>query len=167
MSKQLWADAYKSKLIKPQDLKEFSQKIKKDGFTVATLNGSFDLLHAGHLEMIFGASQVADKLIVALNSDESIRQYKSISRPIIPLEYRLRMMAALEFVDYVTWFHETDPRALLSQIRPNFHVNGAEYGKDCLEAEVVKENGGEIYIIDLVPGLSTSAIIKKIKEETL
>lgn len=132
------------------------------GKTIATLNGSFDLMHAGHLEMIYQASLQADVLILALNTDRSIQQYKSPLRPIIPLEFRLRMMAALEMVDYVTWFDETDPRQILSLIKPNVHVNGAEYGENCIEAEVVKSYGGKIHIVSLVPGLSTSQIIKKI-----
>jgi bifunctional ADP-heptose synthase (sugar kinase/adenylyltransferase) len=72
------------------------------------------------------------------------------------------MLAALEFVDYVTWFDETDPRTLLQEIRPNIHVNGVEYGRNCIEADVVQANGGKLYLVELVPGLSTSYIIKKI-----
>jgi len=102
-------------------------------------------------------------LIVALNSDASIRAYKSPLRPIIPLEYRLQMMAALEFVSYVTWFEETNPIALLQKIEPNVHVNGAEYGSNCIEADTVKSKGGRVHIVELVPGLSTSEIIKRIK----
>lgn len=119
-------------------------------------------MHAGHLHIIFEASQVADLLIVALNSDRSIQQYKSPLRPIVSLEYRLQMMAALEFVDYVTWFEETDPRQLLSVIKPDVHVNGAEYGENCIEAETVKAHGGKLHIVPLIPGLSTSQILKKI-----
>lgn len=130
--------------------------------TIATINGSFDLMHAGHLEILYQASLQADVLIVALNTDSSIQRYKNPLRPIIPLESRMQMMAALEMVDVVTWFDETDPRHLLSLIRPDVHVNGSEYGKQCLEAEVVREGGGRIHIVPLCPGLSTSQIIKKI-----
>lgn len=163
MTEKLWADDYKKKLINPDQLAVWSEKRKNEGKTIATLNGSFDLMHAGHLEMIYQASQQADILLLALNSDASIKRYKSIDRPIIPLEYRLRMMAALEFVDFITWFEEDDPRSLLEQIQPHVHVNGSEYGENCLEADVVKKHGGKIKIIALVPGLSTSEIIKKVK----
>ena len=105
----------------------------------------------------------ADRLIVALNSDLSIQKYKGTDRPIIPLNYRLEMMAALEFVDYVTWFDETDPRLILEKIKPDIHVNGAEYGIDCIEAETVKTHGGKIHLVDRIPSLATSAIIEKIK----
>lgn len=164
-SPRLWSQAYQQKLILPENLAEKVRSLKAQKKTIATLNGSFDMLHAGHLQIIFEASEVADILIVALNSDRSIQQYKSPTRPIIPLEYRLQMMAALEFVDYVTWFEETDPRKLLAVIKPDIHVNGSEYGEECIEAETVRANGGKIHIVQLIPGLSTSAILRKIREE--
>ena len=160
-----WSDYYKKKLVDPVHLLKKVNDIRAQNKTIATLNGSFDLLHAGHLHMIFEASQTADCLIVALNSDSSIKQYKSESRPIIPLEERLQMMSALEFVDYVTWFEETDPRRLLAEIKPDVHVNGSEYGENCLESEIVRSNGGKIHIVQLIPGLSTSGIIKKLQQE--
>ena len=159
-----WSDSHQDKIIHPENLSDKVQFLKDQGKKLATLNGSFDLLHAGHLQIIYEASQVADILIVGLNTDHSIRQYKSAARPIIPLEYRLQMMAALSFVDYVTWFDETDPRKLLSIIQPDIHVNGAEYGENCLEAEVVKTYGGKIHIVHLVPGLSTTHILQKIEK---
>lgn len=159
----MWAEAYREKVIKPEDIEEAVGKIRKERKTIATLNGSFDLLHAGHLHIIYEASKVADVLIVALNTDDSIRRYKSQHRPLIPLEERLKMMAALQFVDFVTWFGETDPRQLLEKIKPDVHVNGAEYGEKCLEADTVRAHGGRIHIVALVPGLSTSGIIKKIR----
>lgn len=152
------------KLVEPEKLEETVASLRSQGLTLATLNGSFDLLHAGHLFIIYEASKQADRLLVALNSDESIRSYKSSDRPIIPLSYRLEMIAALEFVDYVTWFEETDPRALLTKIKPDVHVNGAEYGSDCIEAETVKTHGGRLHLVRRIPSLATSAIIEKIKQ---
>jgi D-glycero-beta-D-manno-heptose 1-phosphate adenylyltransferase len=105
----------------------------------------------------------ADCLLVALNSDTSIKQYKHSSRPLISLPYRLAMIAALEFVDYVTWFEEPDPCALLARIKPDVHVNGAEYGEQCIEAETVKKNGGRLHLVARVPMLSTSQIIQTIR----
>lgn len=151
------------KFVPFTSLEKHASKLRDEGKTIATLNGSFDLLHAGHLKMIYEASQQADVLMLALNSDASIQKYKSPLRPILPLEYRLEMVAALEFVDYVTFFEETTPIALLEKIRPDVHVNGAEYGKECLEAEVVQKYGGRLHIVELVPGLSTSNLIEKIK----
>ncbi|MBS0615025.1 MAG: adenylyltransferase/cytidyltransferase family protein [Verrucomicrobia bacterium] len=154
---------FAEKYIPQEELVEKVKKLRSEGKTIATINGSFDLLHAGHLYMLHQASLQADVLIVALNSDASIQQYKSPERPIIPLLDRMKMMAALSFVDFVTSFEETDPRALLEKIRPDVHVNGAEYGENCIEAEVVRSQGGRIHIVDLVPGLSTTQIVKKIK----
>lgn len=152
------------KLIEPAKLEEKIASLKAEGRTVATLNGSFDLLHAGHLYIIHEASKQADCLLVALNSDSSIRQYKGLKRPIIPLTYRLEMIAALEFVDYVTWFDEADPRELLAKIKPDVHVNGAEYGANCIEAPTVKMYGGRLHLVPRIDGLATSTIIEKIKQ---
>lgn len=152
------------KLVEPEHLEKKVAEIRARNLTIATLNGSFDLLHAGHLFILHEASKQADLLIVALNSDASIRQYKSADRPIISLSYRLEMIAALEFVDYVTWFEETDPRAVLTKIKPDVHVNGAEYGSNCIEAETVKMHGGKIHLVERIPSLATSTIIEKIKQ---
>lgn len=160
----LWSQDYRKKLIQPDLLSKTVKELRTHKKKITTLNGSFDLLHAGHLQMIYEASQVGDILIVALNTDRSIQEYKSPKRPIISLDYRLQMMAALEFVDYVTWFDETDPRSILSVIQPDIHVNGAEYGESCIEAETVRSHGGRIHIIQLLTGLSTSNIIQKIRE---
>lgn len=159
----LWESKAKEKCIDPANLKETVDVIKSSGKTIATLNGSFDLLHAGHLQIIYEASTKADVLIVALNSDSSIQAYKDKNRPIVPLEYRIQMMCALEFVDYVTWFDETTPLNILKIIQPTVHINGAEYGKECIEAPIVREGGGKIHIVDIVPGLSTTMLIEKIK----
>lgn len=157
------AEWLQKKLIEPNALEEKAKALRERKLTIATLNGSFDLLHAGHLYIIHEASKQADRLIVALNSDHSIQQYKDKTRPIVPLCFRLEMMAALEFVDFVTWFEETDPRVLLDKIKPDVHVNGIEYGENCLEADVVRKNGGRIHLVDRIPSLATSNIIDKIR----
>jgi len=151
------------KRVEPNDLESLVRSLQGQGLTVATLNGSFDLLHAGHLYILYQAKQQADKLLVALNSDRSIQQYKHPSRPIITLQDRLAMIAAIECVDYVTWFEETDPCAFLEKARPNVHVNGVEYGPDCIEAAVVRKHGGRLHLVDRIPGLATSAVLEKIR----
>ena len=153
---------YAEKIIPPEDLEGWRKQIKG---RLVTLNGSFDLLHAGHLQIIHEAKLQGDILLMALNSDSSIKKYKSPTRPIIPLEYRLEIVAALGDVDFVSWFEETDPIAFLTKVRPDVHVNGAEYGKECIEAEVVRALGGQIHIVNLKPGLSTTSIIEKIRCE--
>lgn len=158
-----WKEVCRAKIVPRSEIGSFARALRAAGQTIATINGSFDLLHAGHLHILYEASKQADLLILALNSDSSIRQYKGERRPIVPLEYRLEMAAAIEFIDYVTWFDELDPRALLEEIRPDVHVNGAEYGENCIEAEVVKRHGGRIHIVELIPGLSTSQIVQRIQ----
>lgn len=161
-----WKKFSRSKIIPPPLIEEKVAALKKEGKTIATLNGSFDLLHAGHLFILFEAAQVADVLFVAVNSDASVKKYKSIDRPIIPLEYRLEMLSAISFIDYLTWFEETDPRELLKKIAPHVHVNGQEYGENCIEKETVVAGGGRIHLVPRIDGLSTSQVIKKIKNLT-
>ncbi len=151
------------KLVLPAELERQVEELRKQGLSIATLNGSFDLLHAGHLYIIHQASLQADRLFLCLNSDRSIQSYKSPKRPIISLQHRLEMVAALEFVHYVTWFEEVDPRAILSKIRPDVHVNGAEYGAHCIEAEVVRSYGGRLHLVDRIPGLATTTVIEKVR----
>lgn len=152
------------KIIEPANLEFKISELRLQNKKIATLNGSFDLLHAGHLHILFEASKQGDILIVALNSDESVKQYKSLSRPVVPLQYRLEMISALAFVDYVTWFDELNPIKILDKIKPDVHINGAEYGENCIESEIVKKNGGKIHIVPLIPGLSTSHLIQKIQQ---
>lgn len=161
----LWSTACLKKIIEPQHISQKVKEIRSAHQTIATINGSFDLLHAGHLQILFEGSQTADVFIVALNTDASIQKYKSPSRPIIPLKYRLEMMAALEFVDFVTWFDETDPRSILKKIAPDVHVNGSEYGTECIEADTLRSLGTKLYLVERIPSLSTSEIIEKIQQE--
>ena len=157
----IWKEACKKKWIEPKNLEERVEAIKKSGKTIATLNGSFDLLHAGHLYMLFEAAKQADVLLIGLNSDSSIQKYKDASRPIISLQYRLELLSAIECVDFVTWFDETDPCALIEKIKPDVHVNGVEYGTNCIEAGTVKAIGAKLHLVDRIEGLATSEIIQK------
>lgn len=158
-----WQDYSAHKQVDPTCLPALVQQLRQQGLKIATLNGSFDLLHAGHLFMIYEASKTADKLIIALNTDRSVQLYKGPTRPIIPLAYRMEMLTGLAFVDYVTWFDESDPRELLKIIRPDVHVNGMEYGEDCIEAGVVREVGASLHLVPRIPGLATSQILEKIQ----
>ncbi len=151
------------KLIEPKCLSQTAKNLRAGGKTLATLNGSFDLLHAGHLFILHEAAKQADILLVALNSDASIQRYKGASRPIISLQHRLEMIAAIEFVDFVTWFEEDDPRSFLRCVSPEVHVNGAEYGSECIEAETVRSLGARLYLVERIPALASSQIVSKIR----
>lgn len=157
-----WNIAWKKKLILPDTIEKRVREFRQDGKKIATLNGSFDLLHAGHLHIIFEASKAADILIVLVNTDASVQRYKDPKRPIIDLENRLKMLAAIEFIDYLSYFDEVDPRTILERIRPDVHVNGKEYGENCIEAETVRKGGGSLFLVDRIDGLSTSQIVTKI-----
>ncbi len=152
------------KIVSFEDLEELVLSLREKGKKIATLNGSFDLLHAGHLHILREAKKRCDVLIVLLNSDESIQRYKSLDRPIIPLKYRLELMASIGCVDYVSSFGEDDPRKILTLIKPDVHINGAEYGSSCIEAETVGKYGGHIHLVNRIEGLSTTQIIDKIKK---
>jgi D-beta-D-heptose 7-phosphate kinase / D-beta-D-heptose 1-phosphate adenosyltransferase len=157
------AEPGESRLLNRAQLAPLAQTLKAQGKRIVTLNGSFDLLHAGHLHILEEARKKGDVLIVGLNSDASVRAYKGPRCPIIPEDQRARMLLALRAVDFVHIFDETEPMPFLAEIKPHIHVNGSEYGPDCIEAPLVKSNGGEIHIIEKIPGLSTSEIRARIR----
>ncbi len=159
---KVWEQAYLEKCLFPANLKVKLAALRKEKKSIATLNGCFDLLHVGHLHMFYEASKFADILIVALNSDSSIKKYKGEDRPIHPLNERMQMVGALGFVDYVTFFEEATPNDLLEIIRPDVHVNSVEYGKDCIEAPIVTKYGGRIELVSFVEGFSTTKTLAKI-----
>jgi rfaE bifunctional protein nucleotidyltransferase chain/domain len=136
--------------------------LRTKGKRLVTINGSFDVLHAGHLYILNEARKQADVLIVGINSDASVRAYKGPSRPLVSQRHRAEMLLALRMVDFVHIFDEPDPIAFLGEVRPDVHVNGAEYGEDCIERDVVIHNGGRLHIVDRIPNLSTSAVISKL-----
>ncbi len=140
-----------------------ANRLRSQGKRLVTLNGSFDLLHAGHLYILEEARAQGDVLIVGLNSDASVRRYKSQDRPIIPQDERAKMLLGLRCVDYVHIFDEDAPMAFLEEVKPQVHVNGSEYGADCIEAPVVRSHGGHVHVVEKIPGLSTSQILERIR----
>jgi D-beta-D-heptose 7-phosphate kinase / D-beta-D-heptose 1-phosphate adenosyltransferase len=161
----LEAEPGETRLIGRAALAPLSQSLKAQGRRVVTVNGSFDLLHGGHVHILEEARAQGDVLIVGLNSDASVKAYKGESRPIVPEGERARMLLALRAVDYVHIFDETEPMPFLAEIKPQVHVNGSEYGPDCIEAPLVKANGGRIHIVSKIPGLSTSALLARIRAQ--
>ncbi len=146
---------------RPQ-LVRLARALKREGKRIVTTNGSFDLLHAGHAIAFEEAKRKGDVLMVLVNSDESVRSYKGPHRPILPERERMAMVAAVGAVDYVTLFHELNPKAILAEIQPHVHCNAGEWGKNCVERAVVEAHGGKIHVLkDRWDGMSTSAILKK------
>jgi D-beta-D-heptose 7-phosphate kinase/D-beta-D-heptose 1-phosphate adenosyltransferase len=153
-----------ARLVLRDGLAPLAAQLRARGKRIVTLNGSFDLLHAGHLHILEDARRQGDVLIVGLNSDASVKRYKSADRPLVGEGDRARMLLGLRCVDYVHIFDEDVPMPFLEEVRPDVHVNGSEYGGDCIEAPTVKKYGGRIHIVEKVPGLSTSALVEKIKK---
>lgn len=138
----------------------FAKKTQEEGKRVVTTNGAFDLLHPGHVFLFDEARKHGDVLMVGVNGDASVRRSKGPDRPIEPEAIRARKVAA--FVDAVFVFEESDPRAWLSLIRPDVHVNAETYGQDCVEAPVLKEIGAKLALVPVCPDLgSTTEILKK------
>ncbi|MDG2138722.1 MAG: adenylyltransferase/cytidyltransferase family protein [Flavobacteriales bacterium] len=129
-------------------------------------NGCFDLIHLGHVEVLARSSDLGDKLIVAINSDESIAKIKGTNRPIIEEESRVKQIAALDFVDAVILFQQDTPIKIISSITPNVITKGGDYKtSDIVGHEIIQGNNGEVAIIPLTQGYSTTSILDKIKNE--
>lgn len=163
MSQTTFEQEARSKQIHPDCIEGFCQRLRNKGKSIAFINGAFDILHKGHLHILFEAKKQADVLIVALNVDASIKKSKGSMRPIHPLDDRMMMLCAIEFVTFVTWFSDADPRALIKKVCPDVHINGSEYGSDCIEAQTLKEVGARLHIVELLKGNSTTRIVKKIQ----
>ncbi len=151
------------RLLGREHLAPLSAALRAQGKKIVTINGSFDLLHAGHVHILEEARRQGDILMVGLNSDASVRGYKGEGRPLVPEAERARMLLALRAVDYVHIFPESEPMPFLAEIRPHVHVNGSEYGPDCIEAPLIKKIGGRLHIVEKIPGLSTSNLVGKIR----
>lgn len=139
------------------------------GRVVVWTNGTFDLIHPGHVWSLQAARALGEVLVVGLNSDASVRGYKGPSRPILTQDERSAMVSALECVDYVVVFDEPTPEAALARLEPDVHCKGAEYapphGRPVPERAVVEGYGGRIEYLPLVPGLSTTELLRRIREK--
>lgn len=141
-------------------------ELKEKGRTLVTINGSFDLLHPGHLIVITDAKNMGDVLFVGVNTDASVKEYKGEDRPIVFEDERMAMLAALRHVDYLIPFSEAEiARELLATVRPHIHANSAEYGspEEWVEWPVMKKLGVEGRSIPRRGNFSTSGLIEKIR----
>lgn len=153
--------------IKIQELEGLVKQVTKwreSGEQVVFSNGCFDILHLGHIDYLEKASQLGTKLIIGINSDSSVKRLKGPQRPIQPQHARMRMLAALAFVDAVVLFDEDTPLELIKKLRPQVLVKGNDYSiQQIVGAKEVLQAGGEVKTIELVEGYSTTDIIEKIK----
>ena len=148
------------------DLDSISEKVNnwKSKNHIVFTNGCFDILHLGHIDYLFKASKLGDKLIVGVNTDKSIQRIKGENRPIQNESSRASILAALNCVDAVVLFHEDTPKQLIELIQPNTLVKGADYKiEDIIGNDLVIANGGSVKTIPFLKGYSTSHIINSIK----
>ncbi len=151
-----------SKILDRAAMAAEAERLRAAGRTIAFTNGAYDLLHAGHLASLLFARQQADVLVVGVNADDTIRRTKGQTRPIIGQQDRVRMLAALECVDYVVLFEEDEPRALLEAVRPDVLVKGAQWAHFVAGRDIVEAYGGRILLAPMVDGLSTTEVIGRI-----
>lgn len=151
--------------ITPRDrLAAEAAAAKRDGKKIVFTNGCFDILHVGHLHVLGEAKKLGDILIVALNSDGSVKRIKGAARPIVPQGERAELIAALEMVDYVTLFDEPDPRNLIRELKPDVLVKGGDWADNVVGRELVESMGGKVAVIPFLEGHSTSEIIERMRQ---
>jgi D-beta-D-heptose 7-phosphate kinase/D-beta-D-heptose 1-phosphate adenosyltransferase len=152
------------KLVSQEELVQAASREKRAGRRVVFTNGCFDLLHPGHVRCLADARALGDVLIVAVNSDRSVRGNKGPERPLVPERDRAEVIAALASVDYVTIFDEPTPRELIARVLPNLLVKGADWALDQVAGrEEVEAAGGQVVSIPLAAGYSTTKLVKKIR----
>lgn len=150
-------------LIDSKDIAAFCEVLRKGGQKVVFTNGCFDILHAGHVTYLEKARSFGDCLVLGLNTDASVRRLKGPERPINNELDRAKVVGALKAVDYVVLFGEQTAEHLISLVRPDVYVKGGDYTLETLpEAKIVQSYGGKVEFVQMVPGRSTTNIIKKI-----
>jgi rfaE bifunctional protein nucleotidyltransferase chain/domain len=139
---------HSEKIVDREELKRRVESWRQRGDQVTLANGCFDLVHVGHVRYLHAAKQLGGRLVVAVNGDESVRQLKGSGRPLMPAEERAEILAAFADVDAVVIFSEPDVRALVREIRPDFHAKGTDYRVENVpERDTVLECGGQIRIV--------------------
>ena len=155
-----------NKIFDLQLLMKKIEKWKSENKKIVFTNGCFDLIHLGHIEVIARSADLGDILIIGVNTDNSIKRLKGENRPIVEEISRAKQLAALEFVDAVVFFDEDTPIDLIKMIKPNLITKGGDYNSDqVIGNDIVAQNNGEIIIIPLTQGYSTTSILEKIKDE--
>ena len=138
---------------------------KQAGKKVVFTNGCFDILHLGHVDYLEKARELGDKLVLGLNTDDSVGRFKGPERPIQNQNSRAHVLASLQFIDLVVFFNEDTPLILISELLPDVLVKGSDYlAENIVGADVVKRAGGVVKTIDFVPGYSTTRILEKIRK---
>ena len=155
---------HSEKIVDREELKRRVESWRQRGDKVTLANGCFDLIHVGHVRYLHAAKQLGGRLVVGVNSDASVRRLKGDGRPLMPAEERAEILAAFAAVDAVVIFSEADVRALLREIRPDFHAKGTDYTADNVpELDTVFECGGQVVIVGDAKDHSATEILERME----
>src|SRR5438067_11883978 len=153
------------KILSSVELREERSRLRGLGKTLVFTNGCFDILHVGHVRYLQRARELGDALLVAINSDRSVRELKGAGRPIMNEQERAELLAALSAVDYVTIFDDISPRALIAEVLPDVLVKGGDYKPDEIHGrEEVEAAGWRVLSLPFIEGASTSSVMQRIKD---
>jgi len=154
-----------NKILDRNTLKNNLEALRKEGKKIAFTNGCFDILHVGHVRYLREAKKTGDILVLALNSDSSVRALKGEERPLVCEEERAEVLASLEYIDFITIFSESTPLELINHLKPDILIKGGDWAEDkVVGRDEVKNWGGHVKIIPEVEGKSTTNIVEKIKK---
>lgn len=155
----------KTKLKALEIIKNEIQPLQQQGKKIVFTNGCFDILHAGHVDIFQQARNLGDALVVAVNSDISIKKIKGEKRPVVPQAQRMQVLAALEAIDYVVIFDEENPLKIIKELQPDILVKGGDWTVEAIVGrEIVEKKGGKVISIPLMEGISTTNIIEEVKK---
>ena len=154
------------KILSPAEMLGARERLRAVGKRLVFTNGVFDLLHVGHVRYLAQARELGDALLVAINSDRTVRELKGPDRPIFDQAERAEILAALRHVDYVTVFDDVSPRSLIAKLLPDVLVKGGDYQLDEIHGrEEVEAAGGKVISLPFVDGASTTALIERMREK--
>ena len=152
-----------NKILDREALKDKLDLLRQEGKKIAFTNGCFDILHVGHVRYLTEAKKTADILVLALNSDSSVRAIKGEKRPLVPEDERAEVLSALECIDFITFFSELTPLEVICRLRPDLLIKGGDWPEDkVVGRDEIRQWGGHVTIIPEVAGKSTTNIVEKI-----
>ncbi len=153
-----------SRVISSAQLGKVLKKIKNANKSIVVTNGCFDIIHSGHIDIFRKSKKLGDNLFVLLNSDKSIRKIKGKDRPIIKQKDRIKVLRSIKYIDYIIVFNTKTAVNLYKKIKPKFLTKGSQYlKKKIIGREIIEQNYGKIKLIKMIPKISTSIIVNKIK----
>jgi rfaE bifunctional protein nucleotidyltransferase chain/domain len=155
---------FREKSVARGELPALGERLRAEGRRVVFTNGCFDLLHVGHLRYLQAARALGDALVVGVNTDAGVRRLKGPERPLVTEDERAELLAGLECVDHVTLFDEPTPVETILALKPDLHVKGGDYQAEALpETPAVRSYGGEVAILPLTPGRSTTGLVERMR----